>query len=401
MSSDAIEATFRTAIENKVIPGAVLVATNKSGTFNYAKAFGQTGVSPTAQPLTIDSTFWIASCTKLLTTLACFQCIERGLFSLDSPDDIARLLPELAAPQILTGFDATGPVTVPAKNRITLRQLLTHTSGMTYEFMDPRLMAWRKTPEGSRKHDDPFMRANLLPLVYEPGESWMYSVSLDWAGKLVERANSGVTLEVYMQQHIWDPLGVQGITFHLEKKGLKQVETATREPETGVLIPGKNEFIPEFISFGSGGAGLYASAPEYLKILASILRDDGKLVRSESVAEMFKAQLSPGCKDTWTTMLQLPEANAAFTANVGLLADFTWGLGGKYSLEDLPERRKKGSLSWGGLPNLYWWIDPKAGIAGLYASQVLPTGDKKSAEMFGEFEKGIYKQAQALSPSVL
>ncbi|KZP07679.1 beta-lactamase/transpeptidase-like protein, partial [Athelia psychrophila] len=363
----------------------------------YAKAFGQTGVSPTAQPLTIDSTFWIASCTKLLTTLACLQCVERGLFSLDSPDDIARLLPELAAPQILTGFDATGLVTAPAKNRITLRQLLTHTAGMSYELLEPRLMAWRKTPEGSREQDDPFMRANLMPLVYEPGESWMYSVSLDWAGKLVERANNGLTLEAYMQEHIWGPLGVRSITFHLEKKGLNQVETTMREPEPDLLIPGKNRLI----SFVSGGDGLYASAPEYLKILASILRDDGKLVRSESVAEMFKSQLSPGCKDTWTTMLQVPEFNAAFTGNVGLLTDFTWGLGGKYSLEDLPERRKKGSLSWGGLPNLFWWIDPKAGIAGLYASQVLPTGDKESAEMFGEFEKGIYKQVQALSPSVL
>ncbi|KZP25118.1 beta-lactamase/transpeptidase-like protein, partial [Athelia psychrophila] len=213
MSSNTLDETFRAAIENKDIPGAVLVATNKAGTLSYAKAFGQTGVSPDAKPLTLDSTFWLASTSKLLTTIAALQCVERGLFSLDSPDDIARLLPELAAPEILTGFDAEGkPVTAPAKNRITLRQLLTHSAGMTYEFMDPLLSAWRKTPEGSRAHDDAFMGAYLMPLVYEPGTSWRYGVGIDWAGKLVERANGGVALEAYMQQYIWGPLGMQDIT---------------------------------------------------------------------------------------------------------------------------------------------------------------------------------------------
>lgn len=86
-------------------------------------------------PLTLDSTFWIASCTKLLTTIACLQGVERDFFSLDSPDDIARFLSEIASPDILTGFDAEGkPITVPAKKRFMLRQLLTHTSGMSYEF---------------------------------------------------------------------------------------------------------------------------------------------------------------------------------------------------------------------------------------------------------------------------
>lgn len=229
---------------------------------------------------------------------------------------------------------------------------------MSYEFLDPRLAAWRKTPEGSRTFDDKFMKAYLTPLVYEPGESWMYSVSLDWAGKLVERANSGVTLEAYMQQNIWDPLGIQDMTFHLEnKERVKQnlVETSTRVPESGLLIPGTNDFLPESISFGSGGVGLYATAPEYLKVLSSILRDDGKLVTSATAAEMFKAQISPASQATWLKILEAPLANAALTANAATSTEFTWGIGGKLSVEDMPDgRRKKGSLSWGGIPNLYW-----------------------------------------------
>ncbi|KZP27293.1 beta-lactamase/transpeptidase-like protein [Athelia psychrophila] len=402
MSSSTLEETFRTAIDNKIIPGAVLVATNKAGTLNYAKAFGQTGVSPDATPLTLDSTFWIASCTKLLVTISALQCVERGLLSLDSPDDIARLLPEIAAPEILS-LDATGtPITVPAKNRITLRQLLTHTAGLSYEFLDPRLATWRKSPAGRRAaaHSDLFTAKFLAPLVYEPGEAWMYSIGLDWVGKLVERANDGVTLEAYMQQHIWDPLGIQDITFHLEKKPrVKEnlVEMTARVAESGLLIPAKNEYIPEKIKIDQGGGGLWGSAPEYLKVLASILRDDGKLVNSATVKEMFKPQLGPASQEAWTKILQVPATNAAFTGNAALSTEFSWGLGGKYSLEDMPEgRRKKGSLAWGGLPNLFWWIDPAAGVAGLYASQVIPSGDIKSTEMFAEFEKDIYKQAQAL-----
>ncbi|KAF7965252.1 hypothetical protein HWV62_44862 [Athelia sp. TMB] len=402
--STTLDETFGKAIKNKLIPGAVLVATNKAGTLNYAKAFGMTGVSPNAKSLALDSTMWIASCTKLLATIAALQCVERGLLSLDSPDDVARLCPELAAPEILTGFDAEGkPILVPAKNRITLRQLLTHTAGMSYPFMDPRLAAWRKSADGIRvaTSDDEFLTKYLLPLVYEPGESWGYSVAMDWAGRLVERATNSISLEAYMQQHIWDPLGIQDLTFHLEKKErVRQnlIEMTQRSAESGDLVKGTNVFCPERISFGGGGGGLWGSAPEYLKALGSLLRDDGKLIKSETLAEMFKPQLSPASKAHWMKTLQTEATNNVFTANSPIGMKFDWGLGGLYSLEDLPDgRRKKGSLAWGGLPNLWWWIDPTAGIAGLYASQVIPPGDKLSTELFAEFEKDIYRQARTLS----
>ncbi|KZP25119.1 beta-lactamase/transpeptidase-like protein [Athelia psychrophila] len=402
MSSNTLDEIFHTVTENKFIPGAVLVATNKSGTLNYAKAFGRTGVSPDAKPLTLDSTFWLASCSKLFTTIAALQCAERGLFSLDSPADIVRLLPELAAPNILTGFDAEGkPITVPAKNRITLRQLLAHTAGMSYEFTNPLLSAWRKTPEGSRTYDDAFLSKYLMPLVYEPGELWMYSGGVDWAGKLVERANGGMALEAYMQQYMWDPLGMQDITFHLEKKArVKQrlVEMTARVPESGVVIleTGENTFAPEVVSFASGGGGLWGSAPEFLKVLTSILRDDGRLLGSETVAEMFKPQLSPPCKDNWMKLLKTSAGNAAYTGNAPMGMEFTGGLGGFSSLEDMPGRRKKGSLAWGGLPNLFWWIDPEGGVAGLYASQMTPSGDKISTDLFEAFEKDVYTAHAAI-----
>ncbi|KZP22708.1 beta-lactamase/transpeptidase-like protein [Athelia psychrophila] len=246
---------------------------------------------------------------------------------------------------------------------------------MANELMDPLLSAWRKTPEGRRVHGDAFMSEYVMPLVYEPGESWMYSVSIDWAGKLVEHANGGVALETYMQQDI---------TFHLEKKALvkqRRIEMTSRVPESGLLIPQSWSpyFAPERVNHASGGSGLWGSAPEFLKVLTSILRDDGKLLASGIVMEMFKSQLSPASKNSCIVILKFTHGNAAF--------EFTWGLGGK---------RKKGSLAWGGYPNLFWWIDPEAGVAGLYASHLLPTDDKESTDLLDEFEKDLYKQAQAL-----
>ena len=118
------EELMRDAVARKVVPGAVLVATNRAGlpnvllrkcqqvltihpgTFNYAETFGYAGLAPNYKPLQLDSTFYVASCTRLMTTICALQCVEKGLFSLDSSEDVKRPIPEMAGAEILTGFDA-------------------------------------------------------------------------------------------------------------------------------------------------------------------------------------------------------------------------------------------------------------------------------------------------------
>ncbi|KAA6412834.1 MAG: hypothetical protein FRX48_03827 [Lasallia pustulata] len=142
------EELMRNAVANKVVPGAVLVATNKAGTFNYGEAFGLGGLNPDSKPLHLDSTYWVASCTKLMTTICALQCVEKGLFSLDSSEDVKRLIPEMADAEILTGFDAASdgaPITKSPGRKFTLRQMLTHSSGMGYDSFSPPLINWRKT----------------------------------------------------------------------------------------------------------------------------------------------------------------------------------------------------------------------------------------------------------------
>lgn len=325
-----------------------------SGTLNYAKAFGKAGVLPDAPPLTFDSIFRLASCTKLITTIAALQCVERGLFSLDSAEDVARLLPEYAHPEILTGLDDDGKaILVPAKNKITLRMLLTHSSGLAYDFLNPQLIAWRNG-RGEKPRSLIDIEGCHLPLLYEPGEKWEYGVGIDWAGQMVERANEGMKLETYLQDNILGPLDAQNMTFHLETKEeirSQVVDITARVPETGVLVHTDQIIVPDPAKDALGGGGLYGDAGSYMKLLASILKDDGKLLKNASVAQMFQPQLSEASKESF---MQKPRSSS-----IDPDTPLSWGFGGVYNFADFKDdRRKKGSLAWGGMPNLLWVRTP-------------------------------------------
>ncbi|KZP18359.1 beta-lactamase/transpeptidase-like protein [Athelia psychrophila] len=386
MSADDFEKIIRNAIDKGVIPGCVVVATNKSGTLNYSKAFGKAGVLPDSKPLNLQSTFWIASCTKLMTAVAAMQCVEKGLLSLESPEDVARLLPEYAAPDILTGFDDEGkPILTPAKNRITLRQLLTHSSGMGYDFSSPQLIAWRKSRNEEKAAFIMDIQGYVTPLLYEPGEGWEYGAGADWAGQMVERASGGLTLNAYMEKNIWQPLNIKHIAFHLEtNEEVKRhlVNVSARVPDTGLLVHYPRPLISDPAKDSLGGGGAYGSPIEYLRVLGSLLRDDGKLLQSASIDELFRPQLSETSKRAW--MQHTPDGN------IPVGTDVSWGLGGMTTLEDVDGRRRKGSVAWGGMPNLFWWMDRETGVAGVYASQIIPPGDMQSNELFEAFERHVY-----------
>ncbi|MCJ1298640.1 hypothetical protein MMC08_001430 [Hypocenomyce scalaris] len=186
----------------------------RPGTFNYAQTFGLAGLAPNPKPLQLGNTFYVASCTKLMTTICALQCVDKGLFSLDSSEDVKRLIPEMAGAEILTGFDAASegaPTFQVAGNKFTLRQMLTHSSGMAYAEFNPTLMQWRKTRgEELLQLCGEVIRGYQMPLLFEPGEGWVYSVAIDWAGLMVERAKGGVKLastceETFGTRSVWNP----------------------------------------------------------------------------------------------------------------------------------------------------------------------------------------------------
>ncbi|RMZ41248.1 hypothetical protein AFCA_004485 [Aspergillus flavus] len=389
---------LRLSFENgkKPLPRVTLGAVNKDGierhptlfsdsSLHYAKAFGEASVESTDT----DAVHWVASSTKLVTTVAVMQCVERGLLDLDA--DIANVLPEWKNPRILTGFDENdNPTFRPATKPITLRRMLTHSSGMAYFFMDP-LMARYHELQGKPPVLQTLFQFQFL--LFEPGERWMYSPGIDWAGKAVERVTS-MKLGEYLQRHVFDVVSVKDATFHLDQREdlrARKVKAWVRTDQG--LQEEKNPLCQDPIAEDFGGGGLYTTVNEMLKICHGILTE--KLLRPETVKEMFQPQLENVLGLDKPHDYALASRNAIWnTVPDDMFVDF--GIGGLVNTSRVPGRREAYSLTWSGKPNCYWWIDIKKGVAGVYLSQLLPTGDQSAIELLNEFERWVYSQLDDL-----
>jgi CubicO group peptidase (beta-lactamase class C family) len=387
-----MEQKFEEACAAHDIPNAVLLATDREGKFVYQKAFGSLSLKDDAAPVQLDTPMWIASCTKLLTTISALQCVERGQVTLD--EDITRLIPELKDIDIITAYDESGkPTLVKAKNKITLRLLLTHSAGMAYDLFSPPMMKWRKFNGQPIAPGTTLLERYLNPLLYEPGTSWEYSPGIDFAGLCVERA-SGKKLQQHMEEYVWKPLEIKDMTFFLkEREDLKSrmPSMSYRDAATGKATNTRpaNDLVRADATDALGGGGIIASPTEYIKVLHALLKNEGTVLKKETVDMMFQPQLTAESKAGMAKVFATPEvAQMMGTMPEGTGRD--WGLGGLLLENNLKGWRNKGTMTWGGLPNLIWWIDRPAGLCGLYATQIVPPGDSTSIRMSVLFEKEIY-----------
>ncbi|KAH7087523.1 beta-lactamase/transpeptidase-like protein [Paraphoma chrysanthemicola] len=397
------EQLVKDAVTVQDIPGCALVSTNRDGSFRYAKAFGSTSMKEAnAKPLGLDTVMWIASCTKLMTSISAIQLVERGLVGLDEP--VYKHIPELESFKILSGFEESSgkPIIKENNTPITLRHLLTHTSGLAYDFTSPSIIKFHafhgRKPSASGKLLERFSS----PLIFEPGTSWAYGPGIDYAGLLVERV-SGKTLEEYMKANLWEPLGIKDMTFHLSSRPDLQARFAdmsARGPD------GRVHYTDAHMAYHDsegkpatdcmGGQGVFTSAEEYLKILHGLLttEENGKILKKETVELFFKPNLGEGSKKGIEASLEDESWNNAMGgAPRSIKKD--WGLGGVLILGDLDDGKQSGTMLWGGLPNLIWWVDRKAGLCGLYAGQVVPPGDAVCAALNRKFEAEMYRQYAA------
>lgn len=262
-----------------------------SGIF-YSTAKGQLNQEQ-GEEINLDSTFWGFSCTKLLTTIAVLQCVENGLIGLD--DTVDGILPELQQPEIITSEPDGKFKLTPAKNKITLRHLVTHTSGLSYDAMHPVLVAWRVSRgEPPQVMSGKIPEAYDLPLLFEPGTSWVYGAGLDWAGLLVERLNN-TKLAAYMQRKLFKPLGLDSSTFRPATRPdiMASLAQMWLRSDTGELSSTTSPY-PLHARNDSGGMGLVTSTKDFVAILQDLLKDKPLLLKKESVSEMFTAQFEPG-----------------------------------------------------------------------------------------------------------
>ncbi|KAJ4210807.1 hypothetical protein NW759_013108 [Fusarium solani] len=384
------------------IPGTSVVVVDRSGEELFAHAAGKRGVA-SKEPMTLENVFWIASCTKMLAGVAVMQLVEQGLLKLDDGEQTEKIVPELKELKVL---NKDGKLE-DKKRAITLRMLLTHTSGCAYTFFNERLRDWT-LPAG---YDEFSGRLEdiKMPLVFQPGEGWEYGVGIDWAGLALERV-SGLSLNDYLQKHVFQPLGIKNMSM-LPGKDMrsKLAYMHARDPD-GKLRPRDHLLrLPLVVDpdnksetaaiFNSGGAGMFAQPQEYCKVLAVLLNDGtcprtgAKILRKETVDEMFRNQIE---KFPNASRQFIPAAKPDLTNPIPELYPVSgnppqgWGLTFMMS-NGGGTGRSKGTVHWAGLANLWWWCDRENGVAGMVCSQILPFADAKVLGLWAEVEAEIYK----------
>jgi CubicO group peptidase (beta-lactamase class C family) len=384
-----IDQVLRQKSDAKEIPGVVAMAANGKEVI-YQGAFGKRDLSKD-DAMTTDSVFWIASMTKAITSAAAMQLVEQGKLSLDEP--IGKVLPDLASPQVLEGFDAKGePKLRPARKAITLRHLMTHTAGFAYNMWNGDMLQYLdKTglPAVTTCKND----ALKTPLMTDPGTRWEYGINIDFVGKAVEAA-SGKRLDAYLRDHLFTPLGMSDTGFKIGEAQRKRLVAMHQRNEDGSLstIPFELEQDPEF---HMGGGGLYGTAGDYIRFTQMILNkgsgNGNQVLKPETVALMGQNHIGE------LNMTKLTSAVAFATNDVDLYPDMVkkWGLSFLINTAKTPEGRSPGSLAWAGLANTYYWIDPSRDVTGVILMQVLPFADKKCLETFAGFESGVYAELDA------
>ncbi len=366
------------------IPGVVAIVATADEVI-YQGAYGKRDLSK-ADAMTADSVFWIASMTKAVTTAAGMQLVEQGKLSLDAP--IGTVLPDLAAPRVLEGFDADGePKLRPSKKPITLRHLMTHTAGFAYDIWNGDIVRYlEKTglPSLNTCRND----ALKTPIVSDPGTRWEYGSNIDFVGKAVEAA-SGQRLDAYLRDHLFAPLGMTDTGFRLGDAQRQRLVGMHARGQDGSLtpIPFEMQQNPEF---HMGGGGLYGTAADYMKFTRMILnkgRGNGnQVLKPETVALMGQNHIGE------LNMTKLKSAIPTASNDADFFPGMTkkWGLSFLINTEQTPEGRSPGSLAWAGLANTYYWIDPARHVTGAILMQLLPFADKKCLETFAAFERGVY-----------
>ena len=381
----ALDASLRGAVERKDVPGVVALITDRKGVL-YESAFGVADVA-TGRPLARDTLFRIASMTKPVTSVALMQFVEQGRIALDDPAE--KYLPELKGVQVFESFDAaTGAYKLrPAASAPTVRQFLTHTSGLGYPFTSAILRDFK--PRAGETY--PFGG----PLLFDPGQRWHYGTSVDVVGRLVE-VLSGQKLEDYFHDHIFVPLKMDDTSYNVpEAKGPRLVAQQQRAGEhMDGAIELQNPQPPLTIAAPVGGGGLASTADDYGRFMRMLLNggtlDGVRVLKAETVALMGQNHIGA---------VSVPALKSALPRS----ADFTfiadgrdkWGLGFLITADQVQGKRSPGSLSWGGINNTYFWIDPTRGIAGVIMMQYLPFADAKALSVYDTFERGAYQLVNA------
>jgi methyl acetate hydrolase len=380
--SGSIDRVLQGAVGRGDAPFAVAMAADQHGVI-YEGAAGKRRVD-VEDPATPDSVMRIASMTKMVTTVAALQQMERGHIELDAPVD--DYCPEFGAIRVLECFDGDVPRLRPPASRATVRQLMTHTSGLSYWFWNADIFRWEEvtsTPNVMSGRNAIF----TAPLVADPGTRFEYGINTDWLGRVVEAA-SGLSLDKYLTENIFEPLGMSQTTFLMdEAQRAHAVAVHVRGPD-GDWIATDVDFSQE-PDYWAGGHGLYSTPREYLAFQRMLLGggtlEDARVLQASTVEEAFANQI--GALDFPPEISRVdPTATADFNVGPG----FKFGLGLLLNSEAQPGRRAAGSGAWAGIFNTHFWVDRATGITGAIYTQTLPFVEPRVFQVYVDYEAALY-----------
>ena len=383
MSAADLDAVLRNAVESGAVPNVVGIAANRSGVI-YSGAAGPRKVGEAGE-VGVDSVFWIASMTKMVTTVAALQLREERKLDFDAP--VATYLPEWDKLQVLDGFDGDTPRLRAPKSTASVANLVTHTTGATYWFWNADTVRYEELT-GQPNVVTGTLAALHAPLVADPGSRFEYGTNTDFLGRVVEAA-SGVNLKDYFAQHITGPLGMVDTGFVPRADQSDRRVTLHAPDGSGGWVP--TDFaLPTEPEYWTGGHGLYSTPQDYLRFQQMLLHggtfNGAHVLSPDSVADAFVNHIGD---------LNVPEViPTAFPMHS---ADFVagpnrkWGWGLLINTLDQPGMRGAGSGAWAGLGNTHFWVDPKNGIAGAIYSQFFPFVTPDSMQVYADFERGVYR----------
>ena len=374
----ALDAYLAQRVEQTHIPGIVAMVADADGVL-YSRALGKQDVAED-KPMAVDSIFRLASMTKPVTSVAVMMLVQEGDIDLDAP--VADYLPAFESPQVFATFNAADKsyTSRPATSDITVRHLLTHTSGLGYAFSSRILAALLGNAPGTS--------ATRLPLLHDPGAKWTYGESTRVLGKLVEEI-SGQPLDEFLAERIFVPLGMSDTFYKVPAPKAARVVTVHGMSAHGLV----EEANPAEISspvYGDGG--LHSTAADYVKFIQMFLNKgrapDGTRLLSEATVKLM------GENQIGDLRVELqPTANPAVSQPFPLGAGRdTFGLG--FQIAAAPADAfapSAGSLSWAGIFNTEFWIDPARGIGGVLLMQYLPFYDAAAIETLQGFEHRVYE----------
>ena len=381
---ERVEYVLKSGVARGAAAGVTAAVTDRDGLL-YEGGFGER-VLGGGVAMTADTVGMIASMTKAIAGTAAMQLVEQGKLDLDAP--AARWAPYLGEVRVLERFETDGtPVMRPPKRPITLRHLLTHTAGFGYarwNALIDRYSKQEKLPPANTGD----IRGLMTPLVFDPGERWLYGIGIDWAGKMIEAA-CGKSLGAYMQENIFAPLGMASTGYRISPDMQARLAKVHRRRD-GALIPldlvrQQNPVVE------NGGGGLYSTVGDYAAFMRMILNEGvgngHRLLKPETVRTMSRNQMG----DCRVTMLPTTDPAGSLDAEFFPGLPKTWGLTFMINEETAPTGRSAHSLAWAGLANSYFWIDPAKGIGGVFMTQVFPFVDEAALALYYDFETAVYE----------